>query len=100
MAPAHGMTHDERFLNGEDINSLIIPGQILNSDLFNKRGNKVIRDMRDSQNIYPVFEKRCPILQCNSNYIELDIVAVDTLLQNSILYTKMGELICSNILAA
>jgi|GEM_PF-3348106 len=59
--------------------------QIIDSQLFEKRGTKIIRDMRDAQNIYPVFEKRCPILHCNKHYIQIDIVGVDTLLKYSIL---------------
>jgi len=95
MAPTRGKTHDERFLNDiNNISSLVTPYQILNSSLFRDRGARIMRDMRDVQNVFPVFEKRCPILQCKTDFIEMDIVAVDTLITNSILYTKMGELIC------
>lgn len=100
MAPTKGKTHEERFMDSfENINKLITPGQILDSTLFHDRGTKIIRDMMDSQNVYPVFEKRCPILQLRPNHIEMDAVAADTLLSNSILYSKMAELICFQYLA-
>lgn len=98
MTPTRGRTHNERFLDNENIGSLITPVEILNSQLYIDRGPMIIKKMRDAQNIYPVFEKRCPILQCKPGCIEMDIVAVDTLLTNSILYTKMGELICFQFL--
>lgn len=94
MVPTKGKTHDERFIQNESIDNLATPSQILSSNLFSQRKTKIITDMMDSQNIFPVFEKRCPILQLKKNWIEMDIVAVDTLLNNSILYSKMAELIC------
>lgn len=100
MAPTSGRTHDERFIfNADNTGSLTTPSQILSSQLFSQRGHRITRDMMDSQNIYPVFERRCPILQLKSDHIEMDIVAVDTLLTNSILYTKMGEMICFHYLS-
>lgn len=99
MAPTRGMTHDQRLIDGYEITDFDTASSILNSELFKTRGPKIIRNMLDPQNIIPVFEKRCPILQCKSNYIEMDIVAVHTLLNNSILYTKMGELICFQYLS-
>ncbi|HUW63641.1 MAG TPA: HNH endonuclease [Spirochaetia bacterium] len=100
MAPTKGKTHDERFLDKpESIKSLETPGQILNSHIFSDRCKKLLHDMMDSQNILPVFERRCPVLQLKPDHIEMDIVAVNTLLTNSILYTKMGELICFQYLS-
>ncbi|MEW5805019.1 MAG: HNH endonuclease domain-containing protein [bacterium] len=94
MAPTRGKTHDERFLENGNIHSLVNPSLILGSQHFEKQGKKIITDMMDSQNVFPVFEKRCPILLLKSGGIEMDIVAVDALLNNSTLYSKMGELIC------
>lgn len=58
MAPYRGKTHDERFLDSiENIGDLLTPGQILDSSLFAERGMRIIRDMMDAQNIFPVFDK-------------------------------------------
>ncbi|MCF8011641.1 MAG: HNH endonuclease [Clostridiales bacterium] len=99
MAPSKGRSHDERFMGDASIDDLLTPEQIFTSLLFEQRSSKVIQDMRKTQNIYPVFEKRCAVLQCNSDCIEMDIAAVDTILTNSILYSKMGELICFQYLS-
>ncbi|QGG46318.1 hypothetical protein FTV88_0139 [Heliorestis convoluta] len=55
--------------------------------------------MRKSDNVFPVFERHCPILACEKIHIEMDIAAVDAITSNSVLYTSMGELICFQYLS-
>ena len=63
MSSTKGRTHDQRFLEEpESIESLDSPAQIMNSRIFTKRHKRAIYDMMDSQNILPIFEKRCPVL--------------------------------------
>lgn len=95
FAPSRGMTHDERLCSmGLDITDFTTAKELRNHPSFIKNSKRIIRDMKDAQNILSVFERRCSILRCNINYIEMDIAAVDALMNNSILYSRMGELIC------
>ncbi len=101
MSPSSGKSHEERFIeDSNDItNNLMRPIDLLMSNTFKEKGQRIIYDMKKDQNIIKVFEKRCPILECKRNHIEMDIVAADSLLRNSILYAKMGELVCLQYLS-
>ncbi|KAB2952167.1 HNH endonuclease [Heliorestis acidaminivorans] len=101
MAPTKNRTHDDAFIEDQEglLKDLTLPGQILYSSTFEQRGKIVLSRMRKSDNVFPVFERHCPILVCEKTHIEMDIAAVHALTSNSVLYARMGELICFQYLS-
>jgi hypothetical protein len=95
MTPVRGKSHEERFLDRlVDINRLSNPLDLISTPEYTSRLDRITAQMLDKQNIYPVFERRCPIFRLSKDGIDIDMAAIETLLQNSILYTKMAELLC------
>lgn len=98
LVPNPGNSHEENFIllceNNDDFTS---PRNILNQR-YSDNCDVIISKMRKKQNVYHVFERRCHIIQCRDQGIEIDNEAVEYLLNHAAIIRNRCWHICGDYL--